>query len=915
MENKPVKCIFHLIVVWEAEGCLGLGLVGVRSDTGDIATTRSTCIHLAKQFVRSLTTLPLPNTHPSTPNPNNSEANAFSLARSDPHLTMAPIPISYLTDSEPIKETHNPPVSPPPPKQPSAYRKKPIAKHSNNTTERAKSPVEMMTDVARALSPLGSVAGSMVMEGASYILREAPRVGNGDGSRESGFSSFSGLGESSGEKSGVDYSYAQEEEEFKRLARLQSQTGERTPNGKSRKSRHSAGGNDNSAWRPEEGESEADAEQVADQGIGAHLGERENRGVRAKRGVGYLGSGKNFETGSRRRRKPRRMNEEGEMVTDDDAESVDEEASTPPRRKSTAFRGRRSGTATTTSRTRRGTYAEEEARFTPRPRMSKEESEVPELHHSHEELEAGPAHNPTSAFAASIGRLLRLLLSTAWELISDFAVTPARMVKTLLRGMTKAGGVGGLVWLTIIFGLCALGIHKYLEKPGQLTQEPAPWVPQSRPTSRGWSKPMPSDDAGNLPLDGNVDSVNVLAGRMSELENVVSSLSHQSAETSRLQSTSNSQLDLVRQRLAEIDREIEAKLAKVSERSELGIDELRSTARSLRSEIDNVASQFDRHTTKSTADIASIRNHVDHHSRDVDTRINKMSLKVNALEADVKLALSQERFVDILERALPDYVPVTSRNGVVTVAPIFWAELKRVLATRDEPPSQTPNLARSVTWSDFIDDNREAVTAWTRAVVDTELETKSLIRKSEFAETLERELGKLRREVISKSGSAGQITHAGSDITTILSSMIDQALLVYSKDTIAKADFALASAGGQIIPELTSPTLILQRPRLWRSIFLGTSKVAGRDPHNILWGETSPGMCWPFAGSIGQVGIAFATKVKVTDITIDHVARELIPKNMMGSAPRDIEVVSERRGSPPPPPFNCVDVDHTTLTF
>jgi SUN domain-containing protein 1/2 len=125
--------------------------------------------------------------------------------------------------------------------------------------------------------------------------------------------------------------------------------------------------------------------------------------------------------------------------------------------------------------------------------------------------------------------------------------------------------------------------------------------------------------------------------------------------------------------------------------------------------------------------------------------------------------------------------------------------------------------------------------------------------------------------------------------------MIDQALLTYSKDVIARADFALASAGGQIVPSQTTRTLILDRPRLWRSVLLGKSKVTGRNALTLLWGENSPGICWPFEGSKGQVGIAFATRVKVTDVTIDHVARELVSRTSSGSAPKDIEVVSVRR--------------------
>jgi hypothetical protein len=184
-------------------------------------------------------------------------------------------------------------------------------------------------------------------------------------------------------------------------------------------------------------------------------------------------------------------------------------------------------------------------------------------------------------------------------------------------------------------------------------------------------------------------------------------------------------------------------------------------------------------------------------------------------------------------------------------------------------------------------------------VLDSELETRDYMGREEVTLLLDRQLSSLRRDDASKR--PGVISHAGEDITSTLSAMIDQALLTYSKDVIARADFALASAGGQIVPSQTTPTLVLDRPRLWRSVLLGKSKVTGRNALTLLWGENSPGICWPFEGSKGQVGIAFATRVKVTDVTIDHVARELVSRTSSGSAPKDVEVVScrEPRGFKP----------------
>ncbi len=52
--------------------------------------------------------------------------------------------------------------------------------------------------------------------------------------------------------------------------------------------------------------------------------------------------------------------------------------------------------------------------------------------------------------------------------------------------------------------------------------------------------------------------------------------------------------------------------------------------------------------------------------------------------------------------------------------------------------------------------------------------------------------------------------------------------------------------------------------------------------------ELHNGHCWPFAGTQGQLGIALAALVYISDITIDHVAQEVAFD--MRSAPKQMEV-------------------------
>jgi SUN domain-containing protein 1/2 len=131
----------------------------------------------------------------------------------------------------------------------------------------------------------------------------------------------------------------------------------------------------------------------------------------------------------------------------------------------------------------------------------------------------------------------------------------------------------------------------------------------------------------------------------------------------------------------------------------------------------------------------------------------------------------------------------------------------------------------------------------------------------------------------------------GQDVTELIGHLVDTAVSHHSKDTIAKADFALSSGGATVIPSLTSDTLEIV-PRGFRQQVIGyltgNGFAIGRPPITVLHHETHNGHCWPFAGDQGQLGVTLAHPVIIEEITIDHVAREVAWD--MRSAPRSLEV-------------------------
>jgi len=131
----------------------------------------------------------------------------------------------------------------------------------------------------------------------------------------------------------------------------------------------------------------------------------------------------------------------------------------------------------------------------------------------------------------------------------------------------------------------------------------------------------------------------------------------------------------------------------------------------------------------------------------------------------------------------------------------------------------------------------------------------------------------------------------GQDVTELIGHLVDTAMSRHSKDSIAKADFALHSGGAVVIPSLTSDTHEI-RPQGVRQHVIGYltghGYALGRPPITALHHETHIGHCWPFNGDQGQLGVTLSRIVRIEEISIDHVARDIAWD--MSSAPREVEV-------------------------
>lgn len=247
------------------------------------------------------------------------------------------------------------------------------------------------------------------------------------------------------------------------------------------------------------------------------------------------------------------------------------------------------------------------------------------------------------------------------------------------------------------------------------------------------------------------------------------------------------------------------------------------------------------------------------------------------------------------------------------------------------------------TWDAFIAENEDALRAWVASDLSSRVGNEAFVSKRTFLDLLDRKLKAVQRdfnekvndnfeqmgqEILAKvakqdemrrkeassyggglhlnpfarhghaseSTAGGSLTIKGSDgqnVTAVISSLVDSALLRYSKDVLARPDYALYTSGARVIRSLTSPSYEpyrLGRVRSTMARITGAAVPQSRPPVTALHPDTTPGSCWPFAGPHGQLGIQLSRRVVPTDITLEHISPDVALDGDVSSAPKDFEV-------------------------
>ncbi|KAF9151396.1 hypothetical protein BG015_006729 [Linnemannia schmuckeri] len=330
----------------------------------------------------------------------------------------------------------------------------------------------------------------------------------------------------------------------------------------------------------------------------------------------------------------------------------------------------------------------------------------------------------------------------------------------------------------------------------------------------------------------------------------------------------------------------------------------------------------------------------------VEHKLNIVSNKVDSLKEYISDGRWIEQTVlDLVRDEIPRHLVVAKdpRTGKLSIPSEFWDTARELFMTSDQVQQSIKDQValldqdsddqheddsssgrwswgssrgkkkpgKAISWDDFLLENEKAMSSFVEgrmskvsrsvflALVRTEA---NLIWQSleKNVVTLLEKQGKLEGKAAPARGgydsSNSDNNNFGRTLTDIerdlISGLIDKALEKYSADALAKPDYALHSAGGRIIPRLTSPNYFhYVEPtllgRLGARFFVPLPRRE-KPAEKAIEPDMHAGECWAMDGQEGQLAVRLARKIVITEVTIEHADPSVVLD--LGSAAREIEI-------------------------
>ncbi|XP_076629520.1 uncharacterized protein LOC143345861 [Colletes latitarsis] len=177
----------------------------------------------------------------------------------------------------------------------------------------------------------------------------------------------------------------------------------------------------------------------------------------------------------------------------------------------------------------------------------------------------------------------------------------------------------------------------------------------------------------------------------------------------------------------------------------------------------------------------------------------------------------------------------------------------------------------------------------------------SVINNDDLEKRIETIVNKKTINVIKNSMVAGDVkdpktlqdeSWEGNDnVVTIerMQEIVRNALRIYDADKTGRVDYALETAGGQIISTRCTQKYDI-KTRAFK-VLAFTLYHENNNPRTVIQGNPiQPGACWAFQGFPGYLLIKLRSFIYVTGFTVEHAPKSILPNGEMRSAPRKFNV-------------------------
>ncbi|XP_076173531.1 uncharacterized protein LOC143149771 isoform X3 [Ptiloglossa arizonensis] len=119
--------------------------------------------------------------------------------------------------------------------------------------------------------------------------------------------------------------------------------------------------------------------------------------------------------------------------------------------------------------------------------------------------------------------------------------------------------------------------------------------------------------------------------------------------------------------------------------------------------------------------------------------------------------------------------------------------------------------------------------------------------------------------------------------------IVRNALRIYDADKTGRVDYALETAGGQIISTRCTQKYDI-KTRAFK-VLAFTLYHENNNPRTVIQGNPiQPGACWAFQGFPGYLLIKLRSSIYITGFTVEHAPKSILPNGEMRSAPRKFNV-------------------------